>query len=248
MYLHFLGTAGYHPGETRHTSCLMIPEKGIIFDAGTGFFRVKPLIKTKKLHIFLSHLHVDHNIGLTYLLEVLWKTKVKKVTIYADQEQLVYLKKTLFGSLLFPLKFSYTTKPIKDNQKINLSGLKIISRELPHYYPGKLFGFKVIKRKKSLAYITDAQMSEKYLNFIQGVDYLIHECNFPDKYKHLAKKSGHTYTSAIAQLAKKAKVKKLILTHVNARHPGADPVGLEKARQIFKNTILAKDKMKIKIF
>ena len=38
MKLHVLGSAGYHPNDYRQTICLMIPEIGVIFDAGTGFY------------------------------------------------------------------------------------------------------------------------------------------------------------------------------------------------------------------
>ena len=41
MKILLLGTAGYHPSETRHTACVMLPEAGIVLDAGTGFFRVR---------------------------------------------------------------------------------------------------------------------------------------------------------------------------------------------------------------
>ena len=41
MKLLLLGTSGYHPSEQRQTACLMLPEVGIVLDAGTGFFRVR---------------------------------------------------------------------------------------------------------------------------------------------------------------------------------------------------------------
>ena len=68
MRLHFLGTAGYHPNRRRDTACLMIPEAGILLDAGTGIFRARDLIGTPTLDIFLSHVHLDHSVGLTFLL------------------------------------------------------------------------------------------------------------------------------------------------------------------------------------
>ena len=50
---------------------MMIPELGLIFDAGTGMFRVRDLIQTKTLDIFMSHVHLDHSVGLTFLYDVL---------------------------------------------------------------------------------------------------------------------------------------------------------------------------------
>ena len=63
---HFLGTTGYHPNEQRQTACMMIPELGIIFDAGTGMFRARDLIQTKTLDIFMSHVHLDHSVAVSY--------------------------------------------------------------------------------------------------------------------------------------------------------------------------------------
>ena len=57
--LHFLGTTGYHPNNQRQTACMMLPEIGVILDAGTGIFRARDLIQTDHLDIFLSHVHLD---------------------------------------------------------------------------------------------------------------------------------------------------------------------------------------------
>ena len=68
MKLLLLGTGGYHPNQRRHTACLMLPEAGIVLDAGTGFFRVRQHVATPSLDILLTHAHLDHVVGLTYLL------------------------------------------------------------------------------------------------------------------------------------------------------------------------------------
>ena len=40
MRLVLLGTTGYHANDRRQTACLMLPEVGVVFDAGSGFYRV----------------------------------------------------------------------------------------------------------------------------------------------------------------------------------------------------------------
>ena len=57
MKLIFLGTGGYHPNERRQTACLLMPEIGVVLDAGTGFFRVQPRLQTRELDVFLTHAH-----------------------------------------------------------------------------------------------------------------------------------------------------------------------------------------------
>ncbi|HEY5311264.1 MAG TPA: ribonuclease Z, partial [Pirellulales bacterium] len=60
MKLIVLGSTGYHPNDLRQTACVMLPEIGVVLDAGTGMYRVGPLLCTDELHIFLSHAHLDH--------------------------------------------------------------------------------------------------------------------------------------------------------------------------------------------
>src|SRR4028118_2049108 len=85
MMLEFLGTAGYHPSASRHTSCAYIADAGVkcgfVLDAGTGFFRLIGRTLPPQLHIFLSHAHLDHVSGLTYLLDVL-RDQQCEVTVY----------------------------------------------------------------------------------------------------------------------------------------------------------------------
>ena len=40
MKLVLLGTTGYHANDRRQTACFMLPELGVVFDAGTGLYRV----------------------------------------------------------------------------------------------------------------------------------------------------------------------------------------------------------------
>ena len=53
----------------------------------------------------------------------------------------------------------------------------------------------------------------------------------------------HTTAAGAAKIAKRAGVKKLVLTHISCRYAGAEKELLSEARAIFKNTELAKDGM-----
>ena len=80
MKLLLLGTVGYHPNDRRQTACLMIPELGLVFDAGTAAYRIKNYLETDTLDIFLSHAHLDHVVGLTFLFDVVSGHKVERIT------------------------------------------------------------------------------------------------------------------------------------------------------------------------
>ena len=55
MKLVLLGTGGYFPTTRRHTACFMLPEVGVVLDAGTGMCRLGAHLKTDRLDIFLTH-------------------------------------------------------------------------------------------------------------------------------------------------------------------------------------------------
>lgn len=241
MNLHFLGTTGYHPNESRHTACLMIPEKGIIFDAGTGMFRVRDLIQTDTLDIFLSHVHLDHSIGLTFLYDVLFEKKLSRVTVHVDEDKISVIRDHLYSKALFPVEPNFEIVPIKPNVSVN--GLEI--KSLPLEHPGGSHGFVLTHNNGSLAYITDttAKESADYIDAIKNVDVLVHECYFADGWEEKAKLTGHSCLTPVAKVAAAADAGRLILVHINPLNESEQPLDLDTVKHIFANTEVAKDKM-----
>lgn len=241
MKLHLLGTAGYHPNEHRHTACFMIPEAGIVFDAGTGFFRVRDLIETPELHIFLSHAHLDHCVGLTYLLAVLHDRDVRGVFVYGESEKLQAIREHLFSKHLFPIQpeiqcVELTDKPVKAP-----IGGTLVSFPLVH--PGGCRGYRVDWPGHSVAYVTDTTATDEseYIRKIEGVDLLLHECNFADDQREFAKSTGHSCLTDVARLCVRAQVGRAVLIH---RDPIADEtLDLSSVQHLFDRIVLGEDLM-----
>lgn len=93
---------------------------------------------------------------------------------------------------------------------------------------------------KSYAFCSDTAYSEDIIPVISGADALYHESTFLEQHKDLTEKTGHSTAAQAAQIAKKAKVGRLILGHYSTRYKGIE-VFKEEAQHIFPNVELAED-------
>lgn len=89
----------------------------------------------------------------------------------------------------------------------------------------------------------DCDYDDKLANFFNNADLLMLECSFPDAMKI----KGHLIPRECGLIAQKAKVKKLVLTHLYSIPSSPERIRLNQTKKVFKNTILAEDFMKIKI-
>lgn len=225
----------------------MLPEVGIIFDAGTGMFRVRDLIQTKTLDIFLSHIHLDHVIGLTFLYDVLYEKQVKRVTVHTTEENAAVIKQNLYHKKLFPIEPNFEFAMISDQSaKLETGGTM---SAFPIDHPGGCHGFRYESAGVSMAYVTDTMAHDNvaYLNEIRGVRTLLHECYFPDHLHERAKLTGHSCLTPVAKVAKAAEVERVFLVHINPLDPSAGMLDLESAKSVFENITIATDEMVIDV-
>ena len=224
---------------------MMIPELGIIFDAGTGMFRVRDLIQTKTLDIFMSHVHLDHSIGLTFLYDILHQKDMERVTVHVAQNKIDTIKNHLYATDLFPVGPNFELVPLESS--VEVAGTTIDSIAMEH--PGGSHGFRMTVGKKTLAYITDttAAPDADHIEFIRDVDVLVHECYFPDGFEDQAKLTGHSCLTPVAQVAAAANAGAMYLVHINPLNDAEQPLDLDSVKEIYAPITVATDKMSIDI-
>ncbi len=100
---------------------------------------------------------------------------------------------------------------------------------------------------RKLIYSGDTRPCESIVKESIEADLLIHDGTLADELKDWALETKHTTSKEAAELAKKAKVKQLILTHISSRYSeSAEPLFLE-AKSIFENVKIAQEFMEIEI-
>lgn len=97
-----------------------------------------------------------------------------------------------------------------------------------------------IQKGKAFVYAGDSRPSKATVAASKNADLLVHESSYSSSEKHLAEERKHSTSQEAAQVAKAAKVKRLVLTHISARHSSVDELEKE-ARKVFKNTKVAED-------
>ncbi|MBD2814847.1 ribonuclease Z [Xenorhabdus sp. Flor] len=97
-------------------------------------------------------------------------------------------------------------------------------------------------RGKSLAIFGDTEPTPEALKLATNVDVMVHEITLEDALAEKANERGHSTTKQAATLARDAKVKHFIATHISGRYSKKDcPRLLAECREIFPNTDLAED-------
>jgi len=99
---------------------------------------------------------------------------------------------------------------------------------------------------RKMVYTGDTRPCEAVVEMAKGADLLIHESMFSHEDMEKTLDAAHSTTKQAAEVAKKAGVKMLYLTHISQRYTEPEKL-LAEAREVFTESYIAEDFMKIKI-
>jgi ribonuclease Z len=148
----------------------------------------------------------------------------------------------------------------KDKRKMNMDELKKLGIPdgplLGELQQGKTITFKgkkikpddttTIKKGKIVAFVEDTGLCKNCVELAREADILVSEATYADELEEKATEYKHLTARHAAMIANDANAKQLILTHFSSRYKDTDKIE-EDARNIFDNTLCAKDFMRIRI-
>ena len=100
---------------------------------------------------------------------------------------------------------------------------------------------------RRVVFTGDSRPAEGTIRVAEGADLLIHESTFSDEEQARAIETGHSTAREAGEVAAKAGVRRLILTHLSARYSVNTSDLLTQAREIFPNTVIAKDGLELEV-
>jgi len=125
--------------------------------------------------------------------------------------------------------------------------LKKLKRDGKSEYKGEMIKIGDVANRNDglkVVYTGDTKACKTVVKLSTNADLLIHDATFLDEDKEKGK--YHATTKDAAEVAKKANVKQLILTHVSRRYTDTKPLE-EEAKTVFQNVKVAHDFMKVKL-
>jgi ribonuclease Z len=125
---------------------------------------------------------------------------------------------------------------LQDGESVEVNGKEITPEQvLSDPIPGR----KVV-------YSGDTRVCESVTELAKDADILIHDGTFSKEDEENTQKANHSTSTQAAEVAKKANVQRLYLTHISQRYPDATPLQ-EEARKVFPESYVAADLMRIKV-
>jgi len=210
----------------------------------------------KGIEAFVEAMKQNVQFTLTFLTEVFEIEKAGKVC-----EEKEYEVHAVWADHVIPsLAYAFIEKPRAGKfypEKAKILGVPegpLWSR-LQHGYTVELPNGRAVKPEevvgpqrqgRKIVYTGDARPSEGLVEFALNADLLIHDATFDDDLEERAREDGHSTPTQAATVAKEAKAKRLVLTHISARYEDSG-ILLEQAKKVFPFVCIAADFMKIDI-
>jgi phosphoribosyl 1,2-cyclic phosphodiesterase len=245
MRIRFWGVRGSVPVPNRgmlryggNTPCVEVTlEDGteIILDAGTGIRELGTARSTDatRLHLLLTHLHVDHIHGLLFFPPLF--DPENEVSVFGpaasgpnlDQRLARYLSAPLSPVDLreLPARVEFDACPYDEWE---VGGARIKAAIVAHR--GVTLGYRVSEGDKSLCYLPDhepalgAALEDAEADWISGMalangaTVLIHDCQYTDDEYPDHVGWGHSSVSDTLAYARRADVERLVLFHHDPTH------------------------------
>lgn len=226
----FLGTGTASAEKIYHT-CFVIERRGnyILVDGGGGNGILSQLSKanidiTKINHIFLSHIHLDHCVGLLWVIRKrnMNKKNLEPLKIYGNKDVLdefLSVIKILLKKEVKNIGTKLILEPIQDGERKNICGIDFEFLDTKAQ-KNTMYGFTIHENGKVFAFVGDETIKPEIIKKVEGCDLLMHDAiGLEGEYDNdFLQKTCHSTPKLAGSLATQAKAKALLLFHTTDKN------------------------------
>ena len=240
------GTPVCYGGET---SCLEVryrPDRRLFLDAGSGFRAVRPEVAGETVDVFLTHLHLDHTVGLI-LNPALWRGELTLVVhaVVEPGSTLRGLLEELFRPPLWPVSLAMLGDRIRyvehicvdpDWSPTSVKAETVHVAAMPVAHTNLAVAWRIDYAGKTVVFAADREAAKcdgpRFSRFAAEADVLVHDAQYtPEEYREHVGWGHSAYTDAVdAALAAGARTLWLWHHRPDRSYALVDRIG-EAARQ-----------------
>ncbi|WP_435334136.1 ribonuclease Z [Haloarchaeobius sp. TZWWS8] len=282
----FLGTSGAVPTTQRNPSALYCQREGegFLFDCAEGTQRQMMRFGTGfgVDHIFVTHTHGDHVLGIPGLLQTMdFNERDEPLSIHcpAGERGLidglvkatgtrpsfpVHIDEIRAGDVVFEGE-EYEIRAFDVEHRTNAVGYALVEDDRKGRFDrehaeelGVPVGpkFSALHRGESVelddgtvvepeqvvgeprpgrrfVYTGDTEPVAATVDVAQNADLLVHDATFAEDNRERAGQTGHSTAKQAAEIARRAGVRRLALTHISSRYAGDASDHQREAREVF---------------
>lgn len=230
------GTVG---GNTDCLEIRTVENSMVIFDTGTGLRELEKRVKRhreeiREYHIFMSHFHYDHLLGLPYF-GALYDPR-NHVTFYSPYPAMERIMTKFMSKPYHPVgwdSFAAATefRILSKGERVEIGGAAIDWIRRNH--PDGSISYKISESGRSFIYSTDTELTDKdfrrtraNLDYFKGADALVLDAQYTlgeaiEKYNW-----GHSSYSLAVEFAREFDIASLYLFHHEPLNDDAEMEGI----------------------
>jgi phosphoribosyl 1,2-cyclic phosphodiesterase len=250
-----------------NTTCICIKretaDRIAIIDAGTGIRNLgKELVahryKQEIINISFTHFHMDHMQGFPFFAPAYDKNQKIGIHVMGKDRKLNNLKEifsTQMRAEYFPVGLDamgahFEFLSLGDRE--TFYGANVTAAPQYHKIPGGSYGLRIEDKSGVLVICTDIEhingIDETIVKLADHADLLIHDGQYTEEEYRKYKGWGHSTWKQAVEVAIRAKVKKLIITHHDPDHDDDFLDSMERAcKKEFSESLFAKEGMEVPV-
>ncbi len=207
-------------------------------------------------HIFISHSHTDHILGLIWMFKRLGRVAINgkietKIKIYCNDvvyESIIEVSRHILPEKLMTGILEITDFHIlNDEEEIQINGINYKFFDIKARGT-KQFGFECVIDGKRLVFLGDETLNTNLYEKIRNADYVMHEAFCLDSEENIfhAYEKNHSTVKSASEVMNNLDVKNLILYHTEESHRNErKKLYTQEAQETFKGKIYVPDDLDI---